>query len=67
MEARQQVGSRRLQLALSSVDIYSGEQLHHGAIVMLAADSLFRLAARNRLVKGVHFHFAINPYSQTFL
>jgi len=45
---------------LSCVVIYFGKQLRHGAIVVLAAGAAFRLAASNRAVKGVHFHFAIN-------
>ncbi|MBW1980968.1 MAG: hypothetical protein JRJ12_07085 [Deltaproteobacteria bacterium] len=42
LEARQQVGSRRLQPALSCVVIYCGKQLRHGAIVVLAAGSALR-------------------------
>jgi len=49
---------------LSCVDIDLEKQFPHGTIVMLAAGSAFRLAASNRAVKAVHFHFAIKPYGK---
>ncbi|MBW2072644.1 MAG: hypothetical protein JRI89_15500 [Deltaproteobacteria bacterium] len=59
-EARQRFGSRRLQPALSCVDIDFDKQLPRCAIVIAAATLAPRLASSSPAVKGVHFHFAAN-------